>query len=568
MHDVVIRGGSVVDGTGAERRTADVAIKDGRITAIGQGVGNGRRTIDADGLIVSPGFVDVHTHLDVQGFWDPALTPSPLHGVTTVVGGNCGFSVAPLNPDAAGYLLPMLSRVEGMPVTSLELGVPWDWTSTADYLDRLDGTLALNAGFMVGHCALRRVVMGQAATERFATPEEIEEMCDLLRAGIRAGGLGFSSTWSITHNDASGHPVPSRHAAANELVALAAVCGEFPGTSLEFVAGQQWDDARRQVMVDMTVAARRPLNWNLLAPSARGREAAYDQLALSDVARAAGGKIVGLVIPFVSQFRMSFHGGFVLDSFEGWGEPMTLPPAEKIRLLANRATRDRLAELAAADPRRVALADWGAKRVLETFTPETKQYEGRLVADIASETGKTAFDALVDIVVADGLRTGFTYGLESDEPADWEVRRELWLDPRTVVGGSDAGAHLDMLSTFSFATDLLSVGVRERGLITTEEAVRLLTSEPAGLYGLVDRGTLREGAVADIVVFDEQTVGHDQVRSKFDLPGGAGRLYCEGVGIEQVLVNGVNLVVGGELTDARTGAILRSGSDTTTPSLV
>ncbi len=567
MHDVVICGGSVIDGTGAPRRTADVAIKGGRIIAIGRDVGTGRRTIDADGLIVSPGFIDVHTHLDVQGFWDPALTPSPLHGVTTVVGGNCGFSVAPLDADAAAYLLPMLSRVEGMPVTSLELGVPWDWTSTADYLDRLDGTLAINAGFMVGHCALRRVVMREAATERPATPEEIEAMCGLLRAGIRAGGLGFSSTWSITHNDASGHPVPSRHAAADELVTLAAVCGEFPGTSLEFVAGQEWDDARRQVMVDMTVAARRPLNWNLLAPSARGREAAYRQLELSDVARAAGGKIVGLVIPFVSQFRMSFYSGFILDSFEGWGEAMTLPPAEKLRLLADQATRDGLAELAAGDPRRVALADWGAKRILETFAPETKKYEGRLVADIAREMGRSAFDALVDIVVADDLRTGFTYGLESDDPADWDVRRELWLDPRTVVGGSDAGAHLDMLSTFSFATDLLSVGVRERGLITMEEAVRLLTSEPAGLYGLVDRGTLHEGSVADIVVFDEETIGHDQVRSKFDLPGGAGRLYCEGVGIEQVLVHGETLVASGELTHARKGAILRSGRDTATPSL-
>jgi N-acyl-D-aspartate/D-glutamate deacylase len=567
VHDVVIRGGSVVDGTGAERRTADVAIQGGRITAVGSEVGSGRRTIDADGLIVAPGFVDVHTHLDVQGFWDSALTPSPLHGVTTVVGGNCGFSVAPLDTDAAAYLLPMLSRVEGMPVTSLELGASWDWTSTADYLDRLDGTLAINAGFMVGHCALRRVVMREAATERSATPEEIEQMRDLLRVSIRAGGLGFSSTWSITHNDASGHPVPSRHATADELVALAAICGEFPGTSLEFVAGQLWDDARREVMVDMTVAARRPLNWNLLTPSARGREAAYRQLALSDVARAAGGKIVGLVIPFVAQFRMSFLSGFVLDSFNGWGEAMTLPPAEKLALLANRPARNRLAELAAADPRRVALADWGAKRILETFTPETKRFEGKQVADIANETGKTAFDALIDIVVADGLRTGFTYGLENDDPADWDVRREMWLDPRTVVGGSDAGAHLDMLSTFSFATDLLSVGVRERGLITTEEAVRLLTSEPAELYGLVDRGTLREGAVADIVVFDEETVGHDPVRSKFDLPGGAGRLYCEGVGISQVLVNGETLVAGGELTDARTGTILRSGRDTKTPSL-
>jgi N-acyl-D-aspartate/D-glutamate deacylase len=490
-----------------------------------------------------------------------------LHGVTTVIGGNCGFSVAPLDADAARYLMPMLARVEGMPVTSLESGVPWDWGSTAEFLERLDGTLAVNAGFMVGHSAVRRVVMGEAATERAADGDEIERMRALLREGIAAGALGFSSSWSIVHNDAAGGPVPSRYATADELVALASVCAELPGTSLEFVAGQLWDDARRDVMVDMTVAAQRPLNWNLLTPSARAREGAYAQLALSDVARERGGKIVALVIPFVSEFRVCFLSGFVLDSFQGWGEAMTAPPQDKLALLRDPQTRGRLGELAATDPRRTALADWGSKRILETFTPATRRYEGRPVGEIATEEGKSPFDALVDIVVADGLRTSFTYGGSTEDPDDWAVRRELWLDPRTVVGGSDAGAHLDSLSTFSFTTDLLGAGVREHGLVSTEEAVRLLAAEPAALYGLVDRGVLREGAVADVVVFDEDRVGHDPVRSRFDLPGGAGRLYSEGVGIAAVLVGGEPLVVGGEMTDARSGVILRSGRDTTTPAV-
>ncbi len=288
---------------------------------------------------------------------------------------------------------------------------------------------------------------------------------------------------------------------------------------------------------------------------------------LSDDVWAVGGKIVGLVIPFVEGFRLSFHSGFVFDSIEGWGDAMTLPPTEKLALLANQAARDHLAGLAAADARRAALANWSTKRILETFAPQTKRFEGRLVGDIAQEMGTSPFDALIDIVVADELRTGLTYGEDSDDPADWDIRRKVWLDPRTVVGGSDAGAHLDMLSTFSFATDLLSVGVRERELITTEEAVRLLSSEPAELYGLIDRGTLRQGAAADLVVFDESTIGHDHVRTKFDLPGGAGRLYSEGTGIDHVLVNGECLVEAGQLTDARRGAILRSGRDTRTPSL-
>lgn len=567
MHDVVIRGGSVIDGTGAARRTADVAVDDGRVTAIGGDVGPGRRTIDADGLIVSPGFVDVHTHLDVQGFWDPALTPSPLHGVTTVIGGNCGFSVAPLEPGSVDYLLNMLARVEAMPVTSLETGVPWDWSSTGEFLDRLEGALAVNAGFMVGHSAVRRVAMGDAATERAATADEIEQMRALVRAGVRAGALGFSSSWSIAHNDATGGPVPSRFATADEVVALAAVCGELPGTSLEFVAGLLWDDARRDLMVAMSAAARRPLNWNLLTPSVQSRDDSYAKLGLSDVAGAAGGRIVGLVIPFVDDFRLSFLGGFLLDSIEGWGEAMASAPEEKLAMLADPATRAELGALAAADTRRAAVADWGSKRIIEAFTPGTQRYVGRQVADIAAEEGTTAFDALLDIVVADGLRTSFSFGAGREDPGDWDVRRELWLDPRTVVGGSDAGAHLDALSTFSFATDLLSLGVREHGLITTEEAVHLLTSEPAALYGLVDRGVLREGAVADLVIFDEDAIGHDDVRTKFDLPGGAGRLYCEGVGIEEVLVNGETLVARGELTDAQSGTILRSGRDTTTPAM-
>jgi N-acyl-D-aspartate/D-glutamate deacylase len=568
MHDLVIRGGQVVDGTGAERRTADIAVAGGRIAGVGSDVGEGAHTIDAGGRIVAPGFVDVHTHLDVQGFWDPTLSPSPLHGVTTVLGGNCGFTVAPLADGAAEYLMRMLARVEGMPLESLEQGVPWDWTSTAEYLDRLDGTLALNAGFMVGHSALRRVVMGDAATERAATPDELDRMVALLRAGLAAGGIGFSSTWSTTHNDADGRPVPSRHATAAELVTLAAVCGEFEGTSLEFLPGVgQWDAETEQVMLDMTVAAQRPLNWNIITGSARSRRHWQDKLALSDRARELGGKIVGLVIPRIFGARFCFRSGFVLDAIEGWREPMALPPAEKLALLSDPAGRAQLAALAEATTGMGSLTDWGAKLIVETFTDSTKRYEGRTVADIAAEAGKASFDALLDIVVADDLRTSFRNASDDDTDEDWAARADLWRDPRAVVGASDAGAHLDMLATFSFSTDLLAFGVREHGLLSTEEAVRLLTSVPADLYGLRGRGRLAAGAVADLVVFDEATVGPEEVSTRFDLPGGAGRLYAGAHGVEHVIVNGVPIVAAGELTRATPGTLLRSGRDTTNPSL-
>jgi N-acyl-D-aspartate/D-glutamate deacylase len=569
MHDLVVRGGQLVDGTGARRRRADIAVDDGRVTALGSDVGAGALTIDADGRVVAPGFVDVHTHLDVQGFWDPTLSPSPLHGVTTVLGGNCGFTVAPLADGAGEYLMRMLARVEGMPLESLEQGVPWDWTSTAEYLDRLDGTLALNAGFMVGHSALRRVVMGDAATERAATPDEIDRMASLLRAGLAAGAIGFSSTWSTTHNDAAGRPVPSRHATAAELVTLAGVCRDFEGTSLEFLPGVgPWDAATEQVMLDMTVAAERPLNWNIIAGSARSRRHWEEKLDLSDRARELGGKIVGLVIPRIFGARFCFRSGFVLDAIEGWREPMALPPAEKLALLSDPAGRAHLAELAEATTGMGTLTDWGAKVIVETFTDETKRYEGRTVADIAADEGKAPFDALLDVVVADDLRTSFRNASDDDTEEDWVARADLWRDPRAVVGASDAGAHLDMLATFSFSTDLLAFGVREHGLLSTEEAVRLLTSVPADLYGLMDRGRLAEGSVADLVVFDETTVGPEEVSTRFDLPGGAGRLYAGAHGVEHVVVNGVPIVAAGALTGATPGTLLRSGRDTTNPSMV
>src|SRR5689334_18105106 len=201
MFDVVIRGGTVVDGTGAPGRHADVAVRDGRVVEVGDLSEGAARTVDAEGKVVAPGFVDVHTHYDAQVFWDTTLSPSPLHGVTTVIGGNCGFTIAPLAEEHGPYLMRMLARVEGMPLSSLEQGVPWDWTSFAQYLDRIDGTLAPNAGFLVGHCAIRRLVMGEDSTKGAATPEQLEQMERLLAESLRAGGLGFSSSWARTHND-------------------------------------------------------------------------------------------------------------------------------------------------------------------------------------------------------------------------------------------------------------------------------------------------------------------------------------------------------------------------------
>jgi N-acyl-D-aspartate/D-glutamate deacylase len=572
MHDVIIRGGELVDGTGTPARRADVAISGGRIVEIGKIDDSARRTIDAGGQVVAPGFIDIHTHLDVQGFWDPTLSPSPLHGVTTVIGGNCGFSVAPLDDDGAGeYLMRMLSRVEGMPLESLQVGVPWDWRTTAEFLDRLDGRLAVNAGFMVGHSAIRRVAMGPAATERTPTDDELATMQQLLRAGLGAGAVGFSSTWSQSHSDADGRPVPSRFATAEELFALAAVTGEFEGTSLEFlpVAMQKggFSDEIADLMVGMSVAARRPLNWNILSVTAKSLPDAYAKLAVGDVARERGGKVIALTMPDTPPARLSFRSGFVLDMVPGLRDFVFLPLDERLAILRDPARRAELRAKADLPSDYSHLVDWRSRHIIETFSPATAKYADRDVGEIADAEGRDPFDVLMDVVVADELKTTFRNPWSTPTADDWRARAEIWRDPRAVIGASDAGAHLDMIEFFAYSTMLLQYGVREYQVVGLEEAVHLITEVPAQLYGLHDRGVLREGAVADVVVFDPATVAREPVETRFDLPGGAGRLYGEAEGIGHVLVNGVEIVAGKKYTGDFPGRILRSGHDTRTPSL-
>jgi N-acyl-D-aspartate/D-glutamate deacylase len=569
MLDVLIKAGEVVDGSGGPRRRADVGIRDGRVVEIGGIDEKGRRTIDAEGCVVAPGFVDVHTHLDVQGFWDSTLSPSPLHGVTTVIGGNCGFTVAPLSPSEADFLMRMLARVEGMPLIALEQGVPWDWKTTAEYFDRLP-PLAVNAGFMVGHSAIRRVVMGEQASERAAKEDELEAMRHLLRDGLSAGALGFSSTWSSTHNDANGVPVPSRWADGEELIALAAECRQFPGTSLEFlpeISRAEFSEHNVDVMTRMSVQAQRPLNWNVLTVTARSLPAALAKLGASDTARQHGAKVVALTMPMTIVARFSFATGFVLDALPGWDEFIALPPEERLRRLHDPAERRRLDDLAQQPGPFRHVARWDDKVIVETFAAENKRYEGRTVGQIAAEQGKEAFDALADIVCADELRTLFTNPPPVETAEDWQARAQIWQDPRAVIGASDAGAHLDFLGTFNYTTTLLQQGVREQQAIPLEQAVRLLTDVPARLYGLRDRGRLAEGALADVVIFDETAVGTGPLAMRTDLPGDAGRLYASATGIKHVLVNGSPIVEGEAFTDARPGTLLRSGRDTVTPSI-
>ena len=573
MDDLVIRGGTVLDGTGAPGRRADVAVRGGRIGAVVDagsaeaGALEGVTEIDATGLMVAPGFVDLHTHYDAQLTWDPLATPSPLHGVTTVIGGNCGFSLAPCGPEHADYLARMMARVEGMPLASLER-LDWSWTSFGDWLGRFDGRIGVNAGFLVGHSALRRAAMGDAAVGSEASPGQIETMVALLHRSLEEGALGFSTSQAHTHNDGAGEPVPSRAATRAELEALCAVVAEHPGTTLELIVPgclNGFSDDEMDLMTTLSLRANRPANWNVLGVSALNPGAVDHQLAASDHAGARGARLVALTLPHTMKIRLSFEHGAILDGLPGWRELFALPVDQRLARLSDPEERRRLDAGAHSEEAGIlgALANWRTLRIEETFSPANAGCEGRSVGEVADERGLEPFDALAEIVVADRLRTGLRPPIPESE-ADWSLRAKVWRDERTVVGGSDAGAHLDVMCGAIYSTSLLGDGVRRRGLLSWEEAVHQLTDVPARLYGLRHRGRLAPGWWADVVVFDPDGVGYGPERTRDDLPGGAGRLYAEAEGIEHVLVNGTEILRAGNPTGDLPGAVLRSGTDTDT----
>ncbi|HLN18150.1 MAG TPA: amidohydrolase family protein [Acidimicrobiales bacterium] len=569
MLDLVIRGGTVLDGTGAPARPADVGVADGRVTTVGEVDEPAARTLVADGLCVAPGFVDLHTHYDAQLLWDGDASPSPLHGVTTVIGGNCGFSLAPAGPDDAVYLTRMMAKVEGMSKRALEAGLDWEWRSFGDFLARLEGRLGVNAGFLVGHSTIRRSVMGDDAVRREATGDEVAAMVAALQRALGEGGLGLSTSTVHTHHDGDMEPVPSRSASRTELESLAAALADHPGTTLEMILQgclTGFSPEEEDLMASLSAKADRPLNWNVLGVPAYVPGRIEHQLHASDVAAERGATVVALTLMQVMPVRITFAGGSLLEGLPGWREFLSQDEDEILAGLADPEVRRRLEEGAASDGAgilRARVANWPELTVEETFTPAAAPFEGRKVGDVAAEQGRSPFDTLVDIVVADRLRTGLRAPTpESD--GDWVAGREVWRHPRAVLGGSDAGAHLDLLVGAVYSTAFLEGAVRKRGLISWEEAVALLADRPARLYGLKDRGRLVEGYAADVVVFDPETVGPGTEHTRSDLPAGQPRLYAGARGIEHVLVGGTEVVTAGEFTGERPGRVLRSGRDTTT----
>jgi N-acyl-D-aspartate/D-glutamate deacylase len=567
--DVVIRGGTVVDGTGAPGRRADVGIRNGRIVAVGDVSEDAVETVEAGGLVVAPGFVDPHTHYDAQLFWDPAASPSNLHGVTSMIAGNCGFTLAPLAPEDADYLRRMMAKVEGMPLPALETGVPWSWRSFGEYLAALDGRVALNVGFLVGHCAIRRNVMGTGAVGNEATPEQLDAMVRMLHEAIEAGGLGFSTTLSFTHSDGDGQPVASRWASREEVLALCAAVKDHEGTTLEYVTDgclRGFSDEEVEMMAEMTLAGRRPLNWNVLTIDAREPDRYRDQLAACEYAFERGGRAVALTMPVLVEMNMSFRNYCALFMLPGWSEVMNLPVPERIAKLRDPEVRRWMNERAHSPEAGVfaRLASWGRYQIGDTYSAANEGLKGRVVADLAERANRGTFDTLLDIVIADELQT-VLWPLPSDNDLkSWQLRAEAWEHPHVMIGGSDAGAHLDRMCGAPYTTAFLADTLRGRQLTSLERCVQLMTQAPARLFGLRERGEVREGFHADLVLFDPETVDSGEVRLVDDLPGGTRRLFADAVGVQRVYVNGQAVVVEGKETEARPGTVLRSGRDTST----
>ncbi|MFH8898443.1 amidohydrolase family protein [Streptomyces coeruleorubidus] len=574
MLDHVIKGATVVDGTGGPGRVADVGIQDGRIAVIGEVAQEARTSEDAHGLVLAPGFVDPHTHYDAQLFWDPYATPSLNHGVTTVAGGNCGFTLAPLHPDRpedADYTRRMMSKVEGMALVALEEGAPWNWHSFGEYLDALEGRIAVNAGFMVGHCALRRYVMGPQAIGGQPTGEQLAAMVRLLRESMDAGAWGLSTTQSTSHSDGDGKPVASRHAGPAELLALSRAVGEHEGTQIEaIVAGclDQFSDAEIDLFAEMSAAAGRPLNWNVLTIDAAVPERVPRQLLASEQARKAGGRVVALTMPILTPMNMSLGTFCALNLIPGWGPILGLPVPERIEKLRDPDVREGMLRRARSKEAGVfrRLANFGRYVIGDTYSEANAGLTGRVVEDIAEERGQEPFACLVEICANDELRTVLWPMPPDNDPASWALRAQTWQHEDVLLGGSDAGAHLDRMCGAPYTTRFLGDCLRGRKLVGVEQAVKMLTDDPARLFGLRERGQVREGWHADLVLFDPERIDAGPATLVHDLPGDSPRLDSRALGVRAVWVNGVAAIRDDVVTGAVPGRVLRSGRDTETVS--
>ena len=562
MLDLIIRGAEICDGTGAPRTGGDIGIAGGKIAALGRVDGGARRELRADGLVAAPGFIDVHTHYDCQVSWDPALTPSSWHGVTTVVMGNCGFSIAPCRPSHRDLLMEMLLYVEGMPTEALRAGIRWEWESFPEYLDAVERSRpAINVAAFVGHSALRYFVMGDAAVERAATADELAQMQNLVRDAMRAGAVGFSTSESPTHFFGSGVPVPSRVAPRDEIVALSRMLAEagrgiVEVAPLHLIGATDDKLADQEFYIDVARATGRPVTWAPLFANPFDPPGALTLIEAAAAAQRAGAAVHPQIGCRPLEVRVCFDSaGIAVANNPFWKPILDLPKPERRARLSDAAFRYQLREMSSGGNFVAALGpSWRDIYVRFSPTPQHAAAVDRTIADIASERRRDEVDTLLDLALESDLACQFGIPIMN---VDEDIVGRLLRHPAGIVALSDAGAHVDTLADQGFTTTLLAHWVRELGVLRLEDAVRLVTSVPAALYGLTGRGTLRTGSAADLVLFDATRIALERTELVHDLPAGAARLIQRPIGVEHVVVNGEVLVQSTHQTETRSGHLLR-----------
>lgn len=554
--DVVIRGGTVIDGSGAPGVKADVAIDGGRIQAIGQVSGRGQREIDAGGLVVCPGFVDVHTHYDAQYTWDPYATSSIWHGVTTTVIGNCGFAIAPCRPEDRESAMRTLVKVEGMSFRAMDAGITWGFETFPQYLDHLDRcNPSLNVGVLLGHSSIRQWVMGKGSQERKATPDEVRQMCDLVREAMAAGAIGIGSSTAEAHVGEGGLPVPSRLGDLDEILALTRAMGESGKGLFEITVGSGTS------MADLERVFResgRPVVWAAFFQRDDRPEYTAERLATTEVFSRTGVDVKPQIScrPLTMDFTMA--NPYPFEGMGAWKRVHAAPEAERARVYADPAFRAAIKDDLAAKRFVVFRGRWDLVQILRVGRPELKGLVGRTLADVATEQRKDPVDAWLDLVLEDDLQTEFLAGLLNTND---EVVGDMIAHPDTLISLSDAGAHLSLMCDAGYSSTLLGKWVRDRRRISLETAIKRLTHDQARAYRIPQRGFLRPGYCADVVILDPATVDAAPLEWVTDLPAGEGRFICRARGIETSLVNGVPVLERGQVVEraagSRPGRILR-----------
>jgi N-acyl-D-amino-acid deacylase len=560
--DILIKGARIYDGSGLPSFLGDVAVRDGRIVETGRIGGAAKRTINADGLAVSPGFIDFHTHLDAQLLWDPLATSSCFHGVTTVIPGNCALALAPCKEQDRETLLKSFERVEAISLDALRAGVKWGWTTFPQYLERLRGHLGVNVAALMGHCALRQFVMGGAAMERAATPAEIHQMKEVLKAGVRAGAIGFSTNQNPVHMYADGTPIQSRFANDEEIIELASALGEINQGAVQISRGSLGVSVpipeSLKLFEEISSRSGRPVIWQSIA---HRWDKPNEWRVLLDAAKETidrGIQSYPLCNARLFNNRLTMKNAQVFDDLPTWKTILFLPLEARIAALQDKETRKKMRYEAVEETKSSRFSRrWDLVYLINAVKPENKHLEKRSVAEIAQIRNQDVIDAFLDLSLEEGLDTEFqTSSTNGDEVAVAEIIRS----PYVLVGQSDAGAHLIYDAGFGYATRLLGYWVREKQIMNLEEGVRKLTFMVASIFGLHGRGLLRPGMAADLCLFDPATIRECDPEMVQDLPGSEKRFIQKANGIEMTIVNGAVLVEKDEHTGALPGAVLGSGS--------